>query len=54
MSVTLIKRHVFKKLRFGPDTTLYEDLDFCIRAHSLGFQVMERRVIIAIDPNSVW
>ncbi len=54
MSATLIRRRVFEKLRFDPDLTLYEDLDFCVRARSLGFQVMEHKGVIAVDLNPIW
>jgi len=54
MSATLIRRQVFEKVKFDPDLTLYEDLDFCLRARSMGFKVMEHGGIVAVDLNPAW
>lgn len=51
MSATMIKLGVLERMRFDPDLTLYEDLDFCIRAREAGFHVMVHHGVVAIDLN---
>lgn len=51
MSATLIRKETLEKVRFDPDLTLYEDLDFCWRARALGFRVFLDEGVRAIDLN---
>jgi glycosyltransferase involved in cell wall biosynthesis len=51
MGHTLIRREVFNYVRFDPDLTLYEDLDFSVRAREKGFKILKNPGILAFDIN---
>ncbi|MEM2245683.1 MAG: glycosyltransferase [Thermofilum sp.] len=53
MSATLVRKETLEKVRFDPDLTLYEDLDFCWRARELGFRVFLDEGVRALDLNLV-
>lgn len=51
MSATLLRRKVAEAIRFDPDLTLYEDIDFCMRAAKAGFKIAVHKGVIAVDLN---
>lgn len=48
---TLISRSVFSSVRFDPDLTFFEDLDFSMRAKEKGFKIILARHIVTVDVN---
>lgn len=53
MGNTLISRNVLDSVRFDPDLTTLEDLDFSVRAREKGFRVLESKSVQAFDIN-IW
>jgi len=53
MGHTLIRREVFDYVRFDPDLTLYEDLDFSVRAREKGFKIVKDPRVVAFDINLI-
>ncbi|MEM1581503.1 MAG: glycosyltransferase [Candidatus Bathyarchaeia archaeon] len=51
MGHTLIRKEVFSHIKFDPDLTLYEDMDFSVRARKKGFKIMKNTDVIAFDIN---
>ena len=51
MGHTLIRKEVFDHVHFDPDLTLYEDLDFSVRAREKGFKIVKNLGIVAFDVN---
>ena len=51
MSATLIRRSVAENVKFDPDLTLYEDMDFCMRAARQGYTIAVHRGVVAVDLN---
>jgi len=51
MGCTLLSKNVLNSLRFDPDLTTQEDLDFTIRAREKGFKIIANKHIVAFDIN---
>jgi glycosyltransferase involved in cell wall biosynthesis len=51
MGCTLISRNVLNSLRFDPDLTISEDMDFTIRAREKGFKIIANKHIVVFDIN---
>jgi glycosyltransferase involved in cell wall biosynthesis len=53
MGNTLISSNVLASVRFDPDLTTLEDLDFSVRAREKGFKVLKSKGVQAFDIN-IW
>jgi glycosyltransferase involved in cell wall biosynthesis len=51
MGHTLVSKEVLNSVRFDPDLTIAEDLDFSVRAREKGFKIILDRCIPAFDIN---
>lgn len=53
MGNTLIRKEAFNQVRFDPDLTLYEDMDFSVKAREKGFKMVKNIKVKAFDINIV-
>jgi glycosyltransferase involved in cell wall biosynthesis len=53
MGHTLISRNVLSRVRFDPDFTILEDIDFSARARDRGFKIVTSTKILAVDVNII-